>query len=53
MEQPSSSTEIWAVTPESAAQTGAAMEDYQAGRTIGLEALDLLIAKVDPVNGKK
>ena len=32
--------ESWAVTPESAAQTAASVEDYKAGRTIGMKALD-------------
>jgi hypothetical protein len=36
--------ESWAVTPESAAQTAAAMKDYKAGRTIGMKALDAKLA---------
>lgn len=32
--------ESWAVTPESLAQTTAALKDYKAGRTTGVKALD-------------
>ncbi|HEX3070319.1 MAG TPA: hypothetical protein VHX14_17260 [Thermoanaerobaculia bacterium] len=36
--------EAWAVTPESIAQTDAALADYKAGRTIGMKELDARIA---------
>jgi len=36
--------ESWAATPESAAQTAAAMKDYKAGRTMGVKALDAKLA---------
>jgi hypothetical protein len=36
--------EAWALTPESTAQTTASLADYKAGRTIGVRALDALIA---------
>ena len=36
--------ESWAVTPESLAQTKAALKDYKAGRSIGVKALDVKLA---------
>lgn len=36
--------ESWAVTPESAAQTVASLEDYKAGRAIGVKALNAKLA---------
>ena len=36
--------EEWAVTPESLAQTKAAMKDHKAGRSIGVKALDAKLA---------
>ena len=36
--------ETWALTADSTAQTDAALEDYRAGRTLGVKALDARIA---------
>jgi len=36
--------ESWAVTPESVAQTDAALADYKAGRTIGPKGLEARLA---------
>jgi hypothetical protein len=44
--------ESWALTPESLAQTDAALKDYQAGRTIGVKALETRIATRSPRRGK-
>ena len=45
--------EAWAVTPESAAQTAAALRDYQAGKTVGVGDLDAKIAAGGPGRGRK
>lgn len=45
--------ESWAVTPESAAQTTAALKDYKAGRTIGVKVLDAKIAAVSAKGRRK
>lgn len=37
--------EEWAVTPESRAQTQAALKDHRAGRAIGVKELDAKLAK--------
>ena len=36
--------EMWALTPESTAQTDAALKDYKAGRTVGSKSLDAKLA---------
>jgi hypothetical protein len=36
--------EMWALTPESTAQTDAALGDYKAGRTVGAKGLDAKLA---------
>lgn len=45
--------ESWAVTPESTAQTDAALADYQAGRTIGVKALEARIALGGAKRGRR
>ena len=45
--------ESWAVTPESLAQTAASLEDYKAGRTIGVKALDAKITAGSTKGGRK
>jgi len=45
--------EAWALTPDSMSQTDAALEDYQAGRTIGVKALDAEIATRTARRGRK
>lgn len=45
--------EMWALTPESTAQTDAALKDYKAGRTVGSKSLDAkLVAKRARRGGK-
>jgi citrate lyase beta subunit len=45
--------ESWAVTPESLAQTKAALKDYKAGRTIGVKALDAKLAAGAAKKGRR
>jgi hypothetical protein len=45
--------ESWAVTPESAAQTAAALKDYKAGRTMDVKALDAKITAGSVKGGRK
>ncbi|WP_306599194.1 hypothetical protein [Geothrix sp. 21YS21S-2] len=45
--------ELWALTPESTAQTEAAMKDYKAGRTLSVKALDAKIAAGSSNRGRK
>jgi hypothetical protein len=44
--------ELWALTPESKAQTDAAMEDYKAGRTTGAKGLAARMATQRPKKGR-
>jgi Flp pilus assembly protein TadG len=45
--------ELWALTPESTAQTDAALKDYKAGRTIDSKVLEAKIATTRTGRGKK
>ena len=45
--------ELWAITPESVAQTDAALKDYKAGRTIGAKALEAKIGGAAPKRSRK
>jgi hypothetical protein len=45
--------EAWTVTPESAAQTDAALADYKAGRAIGVKSLEARIASRGRKQGRK
>jgi len=42
---PVSDMSVWAVTPESTAQTNASLADYKAGRAIGVKDLDRILAR--------